>query len=527
MGISLQVWMLSYHWENAPEQTLQQLCLLRSEGQTLKEVDYILHQPHGEYQQEHLKNLQELYETQKKLLGEHDRGEIPLEFLQEQFNTLQKQFNTLQKHWNIMQKHWNIMQKLRDIENNPENFHLTSEQQENLQKTVQGLQESNKCCYDNYCEGLKNLQNLQKDQEDKHDEIKVMKKYCDIQEKMLKFQIKLTSSVLSRAERENWKTDDSDDSIDECKFSRWSSNMVHWQRKYANLYPKQWDALLDVQSSTSKKYIEIVEKQQKIIDYAQENTHLLPREQEILQMINKVAKNILGYIDRKSGPAAVTLNYYSADFMREELKSWDKEFQRKKEWLEALEKYPKILDQLRQTGDEMAAQMVLEVQKNNLEKIADNFGKIYSHDELMQREDCRVKLDKALEEFSSSLTDSLLSPKKRETHWKLLQMWKENLDSLDNVQIGGEYYWRRCELVKVLEGFLSSNPSSKYHAELKKGYRILKEWSAKLDKLSNQMELNLQDFKAISRLRRAYDDWEKGTASTSSNTRRFNWKGLF
>jgi hypothetical protein len=159
LGNSLQVWMFSYHWENAPEQTLQQLCLLRSAGQTLEEVDDILHQPHGEYQQKYLKDLQKLYEMKKKLLGEHDRGEIPLEFLQEQFNTLQK---------------------LHDIENNPENSHLTSEQQENLRKTIQDLQESNKCCYDNYCEGLKNLQNLQKDQEDKQDEIKVMKKYCDI-----------------------------------------------------------------------------------------------------------------------------------------------------------------------------------------------------------------------------------------------------------------------------------------------------------------------------------------------------------
>ena len=411
-------------------------------------------------------------------------------------------------------------------ENNPENFHITLDQQENLQKTVQDLQEYNKCCYDNYCEGLKNLQELQEGQEDKQNEIKVMKKYCDIQGKMLNFQIRLTSSVLSRAQRKNWETDDSDNSIDQCKFSRWSNAMVNDHRKYANFYPKQWDALLDVQSSTSDKYIEIVEKQQKIIDYAQENTHLLLREQEILQMINEAAEKILSDIDMKSGAAAATLDYYSAYGMREMLKSWEKAFQRKKEWLEALEKYPKILDQLRQTGDKMADQRVLEVQKNNLEKIADKFCKIDDNGELMQREDSRVKLDKALEEFSSSLADSLLSPKKRDTHWKLLQMWKENLDSLDNAQVG-DCYWRRCELVEALERFFSSNPSSKDHAGLKEGYRRLKEWNAKLDKLSNQKELNSQDLKAISRLEQAYDDWEKGTASTSSNTRRLNWKDLF
>jgi hypothetical protein len=288
-----------------------------------------------------------------------------------------------------------------------------------------------------------------------------------IRQKLYKRLIELTPAILSRAQRENWEQDDHRGRLDNVwRISVLSSQLIEYQKYFAIFSRKRWDAILEVCSLDCKKADKILVEQKKILDCVQERTDSPQIEQKTLGAIEKVSRRLFKEIATHVNLTTSLMDYLGPQWQQKE---WEEEFQKE-------EKYPKILDQLRQTRRGMS-QEVLGMQKGNLEILADDYEKVLADitmktQNLKQDEnDSRLKLDKALEEFCSDLTNPHLSPANYAKRLNMLKKWYNNLYGLNKL-----------------------NPSSQ-------------DYEAKLE--------------SIEKLEQAYNDW------TSSNTGRFNWRNLW
>lgn len=536
----------SYFWEKGPEQTLQQLCLLRNGHQMLEEMERLLHQPLEEYQQERLDGLQKLHEMQTNLLVEHECGGIPQEFVQEQINTLQE--------------HWNVMQKLHNIENDPENANLSPAQQENVRKTVRDLQESNKKCCDNYCKALQDYLDIHQSLSDiqimpgiKQKYSEIMPKYCNTQKEVCKFQDRLTSIVLSLAQRENWETTYSDEYN---AIRRWSDTLARSQSILSShlanasfLDCTKWDKdIEEIQSLTCKRVDKIINTQENIMEQTKEFKDISEGEQQTLRKIKEIIKEVLFKVTNLRD----CFDYsYRPDYYKTSMENYFKE-----KFLEGLEKYPKIRYQLQHTCEEMSPtilhseeqsssaslsrvdpmilesqiatnlplevqkltrgiaslriesenasqyQKILEVCKGNLEKLVGNYEKILDTrnfsklESLLRTSNSRVRLIQALEALTDPNLWQAEDANMRNIRLGALQMWQTNLDQADETYNQADKvnfeddkgFKMKMKLIKALESFYRSLTNSYYSQE-----ESTSQWE-KLQKMLNELDPGQQDY---------------------------------
>jgi hypothetical protein len=198
--------------------------------------------------------------------------------------------------------------------------------------------------------------------------------------------------------------------------SEWNKTLV--EQRQAILSPEEGQ----IQSSICKKACEILEKQQQLLDYMQTHTDLSQRERETLKSI----ENFFHYsaINVKVHQQEIWKRITPDDTqsLNKKHRDWESGFQDTEKLLEALEKYPKIRDQVQQipAKPERSAPLqaehanlqdlcqILKAWKENLEILADGCDpeKPYHQQAPMKVKINRMEHIKALEKRYVSLTDS-------------------------------------------------------------------------------------------------------------------------
>ena len=169
-----------------------------------------------------------------------------------------------------------------------------------------------------------------------------------------------------------------------------------------------------------------------IQDYRQKHSDLSQREQNTLEIMKDLSLDLSCNI----AEWAKSLNSGGTVMFKE---WWEENHQDKEKYLKALKRYFEIPDKL-QTTDGENPQQVLQMQKKNLESLADSLhydrshiGTIEGRMRKQRRSECdgRVKLCEDLEKFHSSLTNnSNLSQESQKLWMDVRQAQKENLDKL-------------------------------------------------------------------------------------------------
>jgi hypothetical protein len=257
-----------------------------------------------------------------------------------------------------------------------------------------------------------------------------MPKHCSIQKEVCKFQIKLTSIVLSLAQRENWKPYESYRSQYNSLF-RWSQCLDTTQRilfqpsrvEYVDL--TRWDEdLKETQSIVCEEVDKITKAYESLLDQTQECKDISEREQKTLRIIRENLRDLLKKVVPK-------VNHIWDSWYRPH----EYNYLFKEKYLEVLEKYPEFLDQSPHTPKEMSRE-VREMCKENLERLADSYKEILGMrkpnpfiqsnlDYLLKIGDSRAKLIKAL------TAPHLWQANAQDTRWTNLQDWKKKLDEAE------------------------------------------------------------------------------------------------
>jgi vacuolar-type H+-ATPase subunit E/Vma4 len=177
------------------------------------------------------------------------------------------------------------------------------------------------------------------------------------------------------------------------------------------------------------------------------------------------------------------------------------------------------------------------MRKENLESLADDSSPdnsrldYYTRQRKEEKKKSRMRLNEALEKFSSDPTDANLSQAEsanlRDARW-VLQMWKENLDLADPA---AEHFDMGMKLSEALEKFSSdltdSHLSQEERAKQEVSRKILSSWYENLKEYADKRSED-QRKKCRSR-EKLYNDWKEGKISIFSKVKHLNlfWKDLF
>jgi hypothetical protein len=216
-----------------------------------------------------------------------------------------------------------------------------------------------------------------------------------------------------------------------------------------------------------REYSEI---ENKIQGYRQKHSALSQREQKTLLTIENLSQHLSYEITR-------WMRSYNPNNPVAFKEWWKEDHQDKEKYFKALKKYLEIPDKLQYKNGDMPKQ-ILQMQKYNLESLADSFPDNISHlnttggriqEQRRSEYDSRVKLSEALEHFHSLLANnSGLSLELQNTWKKVLQASKDNLDKLADLNKIADhvtpsdlslnlYKWmdERVKFCKIPEAFLS------------------------------------------------------------------------